>query len=474
MSIVCPYMSAVRRRANFRDGKLSPIQFIRKRPNPHRTLCRWILRLAKVKKTERSQRMKVVQPIRAISPTSSALVASSAILIALLSFSLHAQPRRERISNEASQSAPTTPTFYRDIPPLLQRHCETSPRPNGIAPITLQTYSQAKPYAAAIAADAKNKSMPPWFAVPNIGQHFSNDPSLSQTQISTLTAWVAANAPAGNPEHAPPPIHWTESWTIPQPDQILPMTHGVAIPKTGDVDYTYEIVPTHFTEDRWIQSVEVLPSLRANVHHAVVYVRPPNSNWLSDAPIGAPFSADELSDPADRRGAHWTDADVLLVYAPGSSPDEFPASMAKFVPAGSDLVFQMHYTTNGHAGTDTTRVGLRFGKSPPPKRVLTLQLTNDHFVIPPGSPDYRVEARGTLPNDALLLSLSPHMHLRGKRFEYNIVLPAKALANGAHPNPSAPNPNLGNSPDVETLLRVNYHFHWQMSYKLADPLPLKA
>ena len=201
------------------------------------------------------------------------------------------------------------------------------------------------------------------------------------------------------------------------------MTKGVDIPADGDVDYTYEIIPTHFTEDRWIQSVEVLPSLRANVHHAVVYVRPPNSNWLRHAPIGVPFTADDLTDPGDRRGAHWTDADVLLVYAPGSSPDEFPPTMAKFIPAGSDLIFQMHYTTNGHAGTDTTRVGLRFAKTAPPKRVLTLQLTNDHFVIPPGAPDYRVEARGTLPNDALLLSLFPHMHLRGKRFEYNIVRP---------------------------------------------------
>jgi hypothetical protein len=202
---------------------------------------------------------------------------------------------------------------------------------------------------------------------------------------------------------------------------------------------------------------------------------------MRHAPIGIPFTADDLTDPEDRRGAHWTDADVLLVYAPGSSPDEFPPIMAKFIPAGSDLIFQMHYTTNGHAATDTTRVGVRFAKTPPPKRVLTLQLTNDHFVIPPGAPDYRVEARGTLPNDALLLSLFPHMHLRGKRFEYNIV----------HPIDSAPNPTSGasnatgasgpasserqrNESTVETLLRVNYHFHWQMSYKLAQPLLLKA
>jgi hypothetical protein len=206
---------------------------------------------------------------------------------------------------------------------------------------------------------------------------------------------------------------------------------------------------------------EVLPGLRSNVHHAVVYIRPPDSNWLRRAPVGAPFTASSLSDPEDRRGAHWTDSDVLLVYTPGSSPDAWPAKMAKFIPAGSDLVFQMHYTANGHASSDQSRVGLIFSKHAPEQRVLTLQLTNDHFVIPPGAADYRVEARGTLPNDAVLLSFLPHMHLRGKRFEYNVI----------HRNQS-----VGGTPafEIEPLLRVNYHFHWQMSYRLAQPRFLKA
>jgi mono/diheme cytochrome c family protein len=389
-------------------------------------------------------------------------------LVALLTTAIGFLPVAMRAPSKlvAAPAGPAAvPTYYRDVAPILQRHCEVCHRADGIAPMTLQSYSQAKTYAAAIATSTKSKSMPPWFAVPGIG-HFSNDPSLTEDQIATLAAWAAAGAPAGDAKDGPPPIHWAESWIIPQPDQIVAMSKGVDIPTDGDVDYTYEIVPTHFTEDRWIQSVEILPSLRANVHHAVVYVRPPNSNWMRHAPTGVPFTADELTDPEDRRGAHWTDADVLLVYAPGSSPDEFPSSMAKFVPAGSDLVFQMHYTTNGRAGTDTTRVGLRFAKTPPPKRVLTLQLTNDHFVIPPGAPDYRVEARGTLPNDALLLSLFPHMHLRGKRFEYNIVHPKQAASN------LTARDSEQNS--VETLLRVNYHFHWQMSYKRAEPLPLKA
>jgi hypothetical protein len=309
--------------------------------------------------------------------------------------------------------------------------------------------------------------MPPWFAAAGIGR-FSNDPSLSGEEIVTLAAWAAAKAPSGNSDDALAPRGWAEGWSIPQPDLVVKMMQPVALPASGDVDYTYEIVPTHFSEDRWVQMTEVLPSARANVHHAVVYIRPPDSKWLRHAPVGEAFTAKTLKDAEDRRGAHWTDSDVLLVYAPGSSPDEWPATMAKFVPAGSDLVFQMHYTTNGKAVAEQSSVGLVFSKRQPLQRVLTLQLTNDHFVIPPGVDNYRVEARGTLPNDATLLSFFPHMHLRGKRFEYNLVKHRTGeQSRGA-------GVNRASELQIEALLRVNYHFHWQMSYRLAEPRLLKA
>jgi hypothetical protein len=315
-----------------------------------------------------------------------------------------------------------------------------------------ETYDQTRRYAAAIRIATQNRTMPPWFAVPGIGK-FSNDPSLTDAQIATLAAWAEAKTPAGSPKDAPPPRKWAGRWTIANPDLILPMAEGVQIPVDGEVDYTYEIVPTNFKEGRWIQGSQILPGMPENVHHAVVYVRPPESHWLRHAPVGKPFTASMLTTEEDRRDAMWTDSDILLVYAPGSSPDAWPDGMAKYIPAGSDIVFQMHYTTNGKPGTDVTRIGLRFAKQPPKLRVLTLQLTNDHFLIPPGVPDFRVEAWGTLPNHALLLSFFPHMHLRGKRFEYNIV---------------------DSDGTIEPLLRVNYHFHWQMSYRLAVPLALKA
>jgi hypothetical protein len=367
------------------------------------------------------------------------------------------------------QRSPLTvePTFYKDVLPILQAHCQECHRGGGIAPMAFETFEQTRPFAGAISAATAAKTMPPWFADAGIGK-FSNDPSLSDAEVAALARWSSGGVLAGEKTDAPVPKVWADHWTIPEPDAVLMMPQPVQLPARGDIDYTYEIVPTHFKEGRWVQMAEVLPALRGNVHHAVVYVRPPDSQWLRHAPIGTAFTAADLTDPQDRAGAMWTDSDILLVYAPGSSPDMWPESMAKYIPAGSDLVFQMHYTSNGVAAADQTRVGLRFSKQPPPQRVLTLQLTNDHFVIPPGAPDYRVEARGTLPNQATLLSFFPHMHLRGKRFEYNLV-------HRAAPAPGAQVPREQSaSTTFEPLLRVRYHFHWQMSYRLATPLQLPA
>ncbi len=350
------------------------------------------------------------------------------------------------------KAAEKTPTYYRDVLPLMQRHCQVCHRVGGIAPMGFETYKGTRGYAAAIALATEKRSMPPWFAEKGVGK-FANDPSLSEEEITRLAEWAKAGMPEGDAAEAPPARKWTGRWTIPAPDVEVKMVQTVKIPASGLVDYTYEIVPTHFAEGRWVKQSEILPGLPQNVHHAVVYVRSPDSKWLRHAPVEKPFTASMLRTEQDRAEAMWTDSDILLVYAPGSTPDNWPGGMAKYIPAGSDLVFQMHYTSSGKAGADETRIGLIFAQEAPQKRVLTLQLTNDHFVIPPGAPDYRVEARGTLPNEALLLSFFPHMHLRGKEFEYNIIHEDKS---------------------IEPLLRVNYHFHWQMTYRLAEPRQLKA
>ena len=317
----------------------------------------------------------------------------------------------------------------------------------------LETYQQAARYAASIKAVTQSRTMPPWFADKCCG-HFSNDPSLTTGELSTLAAWADAKAPAGDSKDSPTAPHWTAGWNIDQPDVVFKMPVAKHLPAHGDVKYQYIIIPTHFKEDKWVSMSEIKPSNRAVVHHAVAYIRDPKSNWLRGAPTGVAFSADDLPDPAMRHDAMWTDSDILLVYAPGSLPDRWPNGFAKLVPAGSDIVLQMHYAVHGQAGEDQTGIGLVFAKTAPAKRVLTLQLTNDKFQIPPGDPSYRVEVHGSLPNDALLMSFFPHMHLRVKTFEYNLVAPHGR---------------------VQTLLRIpNYDFYWQLSYRLATPLLLKA
>lgn len=374
------------------------------------------------------------------------------VVISLVVIGAAWQTPQAAIRDTASAQLVPAPTFYKDVLPILQSKCQSCHRSGEAAPMPLVTYAETKPWARRIAVAVDMKMMPPWFADPRYGK-FSNDPSLRAEQIKTIGAWADAGAPAGDVHDAPAPRQWNGDWNIPRPDVVVKMPKAVQIPARGEVEYTYEIVPTHFAEDRWVQMVEVRPSSPAHVHHAVVYIRPPDSAWLRHAPADEPFTASMLSDPEERRQAHETTSDLLLVYAPGSAPDRWAAGMAKFIPAGSDLVFQMHYTTNGEAASDETSAGLVFAKSPPRQRVVTLQLNNHALMIPPGAENFRVEVQGTLPNDALLLSLFPHMHLRGKRFEYDIV----------HDDGS-----------VETLLRVNYHFHWQLSYKLAQPRELKA
>lgn len=301
--------------------------------------------------------------------------------------------------------------------------------------MALATYRQTRPWAKGIRKAALTRKMPPWFADPCCG-HFSNDRSLAPSEIETLAAWADSGAPAGDERDAPPPRVWPSSGNLAspgmqRPDLALGMERPFEVPAKGAVEYQYFVVPSGFHEDRWIQGAEVRPGDRSVVHHAVVYLREPGSTWT--------------------RGP--TKADILSVYAPGSAPDVWPAGMAKLVKAGSDLVFEIHYTPKGHRTADRTQVAMVFAKSAPQKRVLTLQMDNERFVIPPGDRNYRVTVWGSLPNDALLLSFFPHMHLRGKAFEYD---------------------RIREDGQPETLLRVApYNFYWQLTYRLSKPLALK-
>src|SRR5579864_8523861 len=209
---------------------------------------------------------------------------------------LCAAPLRSRRAQVRSRSAAVEPTvFYRDVAPILQQRCQSCHRPGEIAPMPFVTYRQTRPWAKMISNAVRTRIMPPWFADPCCGR-FSNDPSLSAEQIETLASWAGGGAPAGDPHDAPPLAQWTTGWNISKPDVVIQMPKPVALPANGDVEYTYVIVPTGFTEDKWVQMSEVRPSSRQHVHHAVVYIRPPDSKWLRHAPLGVPFTASSLID----------------------------------------------------------------------------------------------------------------------------------------------------------------------------------
>jgi len=372
------------------------------------------------------------------------------------------QSARDGSSSKESppQTAASPPTYYRDIQPVLRQHCIVCHRAEGIAPMSFETYEAARRYALVIRNVTKEKAMPPAFSVPLEGR-VTNDPSLTPAQISTLADWANLDALEGDPRDALPLTPTSPPWSIPKPDLIIRMTEPVSIPATGNLDYVYQIVPTRFTEGRWVQMAEVLPSLRANVRQIIVSIRKPRSR-LGHAPTGKPFTSAVLKGREEHRRA---DDDTLIVYASGSLAEKFPVTMGKYIPAGADLVFRIQYTTNGVAGSDQSSVGLVFSKPRPFYRVITLALGNDNdngrFTIPPNASDYRSEARGVLRRDVLLLSFFPLLHLRGKRFEYDVI--------------HAPGGTRGDvNPEIETLLRVNYDLRWQPSYPLSEPRFLKA
>jgi hypothetical protein len=322
-------------------------------------------------------------------------------------------------------------TFNKDVAPILQKNCQGCHRPGEAAPMSLLTYKEARPWAAAIREAVILKRMPPWYADPHYGK-FSNDRSLSQADIETLTAWAKNGALEGDPGQAPKPREFVEGWNIGTPDLVLEMPEEYHVAANGTIKYEYFTIPTKFTENTWVQMAEVRPGNRALVHHVIAFVK-------------APLKPGD--DEKKKRNSEF-----LVGYAPGSVPEVMEPGRAKLIKAGSEIEFQVHYTANGTAGVDRSRVGLIFAKEPPRERVTTVSARDNKFVIPAGASNHEVEARYTLTRDATLTSLFPHMHLRGKDFEYRLVLP-----NG----------------EKQTLLKVpNYSFSWQLSYTLAQPLQL--
>ena len=340
----------------------------------------------------------------------------------------------------AANANPSGVTFTRDVAPILQKNCQGCHRPGEAAPMTFMNYQQARPWAKAIKEAVLLKKMPPWFADPHYGK-FKNDRSLSQTDIDTLVAWADAGAPEGDPKLMPPPREFVDGWNIGNPELVVEMPEAFQVPASGTIEYQYILVPLKLKEDKWVQMAEVRPGNRAVLHHMIAFVRAPGSKWMQDAKPGVPFVPEKKK--GEEGGAEFR-GEFLVGYAPGTMPEVLPPGRGKLLKAGSDIVFQLHYTANGKAATDKTRIGLIFAKETPTERVLTVGAANTKFVIPAGAANQEVESEVEFASPVKLVAMLPHMHLRGKDFDYKLVYPTG---------------------ETEEILKVpHYDFSWQLSY----------
>lgn len=313
------------------------------------------------------------------------------------------------------------PTFHKDIEPILQDRCQGCHRPGEVGPMPLLTFQQARPWAKAIRSAVLSGKMPPWQADPRYGK-FANDCSLTQAEKDALVAWIDSGAREGNLADAPAPRVFTEGWRIPKPDVVFEMPHEFNVPASGAIDYQYIPVATNFTEDKWVEAVEVRPGDRAAVHHAIVVVDTGNGE----------------------RGQEY-----LAGYAPGMTPQSWKPGQARLVKAGSYLIFQMHYQATGKPTRDRTKIGLVFAKKPATQQIVGLQAAAHWLSIPPNEPNYRVEASEPIRETSYLVGMRAHMHLRGKAFQFRAVYP-----NG----------------ETEILLDIpKYDFNWQPYYYLETP-----
>ncbi len=323
-------------------------------------------------------------------------------------------------------------TYTRDIAPILHRHCASCHRPGEIAPFPLTDYRETIGWAETIREVVAEGRMPPWHADPRHGK-FVNDPRLNYEQKKKIAGWVESGCPEGDPAELPPLTPLREGWNIPAPDMVVSMPKPFTVPAEGVIEYQEIEADPGFKEDRWVTAAEIRPGNRAVVHHCTVFLMPPG--------------ADEAQ-AQGKLGSY-----CLAATAPGTPPLLLPDGMAKRIPAGSKLLFVVHYTPIGSVQTDQTSIGLVFAN---PKNVrnevATHLLYDQELRIPPRAVAHRVEKTWAAPADVLLLALFPHMHLRGKSFRYEAELPDGS---------------------TEVLLDVSrYDFNWQHRYVLAEPRKL--
>ena len=326
-------------------------------------------------------------------------------------------------------------TYAAHIAPLLQKRCVECHRTGEIAPFALNDYEEVIGWGETIAEVVRDSRMPPWHADPQHGS-FLNDRHLTDAEKKLIYQWVDDGMPSGDLKSLPKPVQYTSGWQLPrQPDLVLNITEKPnTIQADGEVRYQYFKVDPGFKEDKWIQAAELQPGNRAVVHHILAFARQPGL-------LG---------------GGDGGTKGFLVGYVPGLRAQPFPPGMAKRIPAGSQLIFQIHYTPIGSKQLDQSKLGLIFADPKDIKyEVSTTSSVGRQLNIPPHADNYEMSSSSRISKDGtLLLGMMPHMHLRGKSFSYEAILPTG---------------------QKEMLLNIpHYDFNWQTGYRLSEPRPLAS
>jgi thiol-disulfide isomerase/thioredoxin len=330
---------------------------------------------------------------------------------------------------DASKAPPVALTYHARIERIVQNHCLECHHKGGVAPFSLETFEHVKSHKAMIKKVVERGTMPPWLAASSDERKpspFANDCSLTPDDKKDLLAWLAGDLKLGDPADAPRPRTFETGWLIGKPDAVYQLPSPVPVKAEGIMDYHIERIETDFPEDRWVRAVEVQPTARDVVHHVLVFAMPKGARMGGEA------------------------NGFFAAYVPGNTHLIYPEGYAKRLPKGSTLVFQIHYTPNGTATQDQTRLGVVFASEPPRHEIHSVGIFNSAFEIPPGADNHRITARLPVPFNARVLALFPHAHLRGKAAKYEL-----STADGK----------------VETLLDVpHYDFNWQLQYRFAEPV----
>jgi hypothetical protein len=362
---------------------------------------------------------------------------------------------RPSAQQDGGGSSAAVPTFAKDVAPILYKNCTQCHRPGEIAPMSLLSYEAARPWARSIRDKVTEGSMPPWHADAPPGT-FENERRLTDQERRTLVDWANGGAPEGRPSDLPTVPTYTDGWIIGRPDVVFEMAEDYSVPAEGEVQYEYFYIPTNFTEAKNVQAIEVRPGNRELVHHVLVYHKatPDTKRPPVLRPNGALQSLPTPVAGARPQHRDRIPARLLATFAPGTSPQVFRSGTALRLEPGGVLELQMHYTANGRAGTDRTRVGMIFSKDPSPTEVRASAFFNAQFSLPPNSNDVRVDADVSIVQDITLWGLFPHTHLRGKRWEYRIEYPDGTKS---------------------VVLSVpKYDFNWQTYYMFREPLQVPA